>query len=79
MPSCGCLIKKRRFKESNVKQEKKDQRYKRLSIFSLGKLTPDLKLGKTIRAKKYENKKCLKVNGQMKLSKIKKLKNKDSY
>ena len=78
MPNFGCLIRKRKFKESNVKQEKKDQKYKKQSTFSHGKLILDSKLQKTVKAKKSENKKCLKINGPMKLIKIKKLKNKDS-
>jgi len=78
MPNFGCLIKKRKFKESNVKPEKKDQKFKKQSTFSPGKLTLDLKPQKTVKVKKSENKKCLKINGPMKLIKIKKLKNKDS-
>ena len=79
MQNSGCLIKKRKFKESNVKQEKKELRFKKLSIFSLGKPTLDLKLVKTKKVRKSENRPCLKLNGLVKSSKIKKLKNKDSF
>lgn len=78
MPSFGCLIKKRKSKESNVKQEKKEVKFKKPSTFSLGKLTLEPKLMMSKKNKKLENKKCLKPSGPMKLLKIKKLKNKDS-
>jgi hypothetical protein len=78
MPNFGCLIKKRKSKESNVKQEKKEVKFKKPSIFSPGKLIPEPKLVQSKENKKLENKKCLKTNGPMKLIKIKKLKNKDS-
>lgn len=77
MLSFGCLIKKRKSKESNVKQEKKEAKFKKPSTFSLGKPTQEPKLVEINKVKKLENKVCLKTNGPMKLLKIKKLKNKD--
>lgn len=78
MLNFGCLIKKRKSKESNVKQEKKEVKFKKPSTFSPGKPTQEPKLTMSKKNKKLENKKCSKPNGPMKLLKIKKLKNKDS-
>jgi hypothetical protein len=52
MLNFGCLIKKRKFKESNVKPEKKEPKFRKPSTFLLGKPTQDLKLVKMKKARK---------------------------
>jgi len=79
MLSCGCLIKRRKFKENKEKLKTNEPRFRKLSISWPGKLTQELKLPPLKKIKLFASNICLKLSGPKKLKLIRSRRDKNSF